>query len=101
MLTVNKTLTVLNLSSCGLGGKAKKVLSVENLPFFFCVHYYCLVQMYFLWVVWFYPLFFKKKNISIYIVLLLELGHGIQRLEEPVICRFLNQQHCYYIIFFL
>ena len=25
MLTVNKTLTDLNLSSCGLGGKAKKV----------------------------------------------------------------------------
>ena len=43
MLTVNKTLTVLNLSSCGLGGKAKKVLSVENLPFFFYVYYLMLV----------------------------------------------------------
>ena len=45
MLTVNKTLTVLNLSSCGLGGKAKKVLSVENLPFFFYVYYLMLVLL--------------------------------------------------------
>ena len=34
MLTVNKTLTDLNLSSCGLGGKAKKVLQCWQLPFF-------------------------------------------------------------------
>ena len=45
MLTVNKTLTDLNLSSCGLGGKAKKDLSVENLPFFFYVYYLMLVLL--------------------------------------------------------
>ena len=72
MLTVNKTLTDFNLSSCGLGGKAKKDLSVENLPFFFFVYYLMLVllgtKVFSLVHVVLSSFFKKKKHLNLYCV---------------------------------